>query len=231
MNKDTRGKFQAEVLRICLKTEKITESVSKDLDDILQEQFKAENYREVSGVALFKDEWLSLEIVHYEGIKEVEEALDKFSRGDYSGLEKLSQFAAQAVDFHEKHHGHDSMLSAMKNVFRVASNVYAEKLELPYTTERRKELVGKYNDYILGSYTIFPLIDYIDKKGFLGWFHVHARGTKPSPGDIADNRESDTPALVLSALPSYKETGIDIYLLHHGNVEHLYQGLVYPAKK
>lgn len=228
---NTKGHYRAEVLRICLRDAGLNKSVIQQIGCILQEQFKPENYMEISGIAYFRNNWLDLEIVHSPELLEVDNSLEKLSNGDYSGLEKLSLFANQAVDFHSEHHGENVFFDALKVYFDVAYKTFKEDPEHHFLREMdRKKMVELYKE-LSGFYTIVPVHEHIDKPGFLGWFHVHPRGTKPSPADINSSSNNDIPALLISALPTYLTTGLQIYLLHYGKTELLYHGSLQPAKE
>ncbi|MEK6809123.1 MAG: hypothetical protein AABY40_00455 [Nanoarchaeota archaeon] len=220
----TKGDFRAKALKICLRDAGLTESVTKQLDHILQEQFKPENYRELGGVAYFRNNWLELDLVHPPQIKEVEDSLVKFSQGDYSGLDSLSLFVNDAVDFHQKYHGEVILFNALRHYINAVYNKSKEDPNNLSLTEKERRNAIEIYKRLMKSYTVVPLDEHIDKPGFLGSFHVHPSGSKPSPADINSSSEDDLPALVFSALPTYPKTGISIYLLHLGNEELLYQG-------
>ncbi len=226
----TKGHYRAEILRVCLRDAGLTDSVTKQIENILQEQFKPENYREIGGVAYYKNDWLDLRTVHPPEIQEVEKALNKFSEGDYSGLERLSLFANSAVDFHQEHHGKNPLFNAIKLSFEAAYEKYKEDPQyLIFSENERTTWVNRYKK-IMSHYTIVPLHEHNNQYGFLGWFHVHPSGNGPSPADINFNSD-DIPALVLSALPTYKKTGIEIHLIHFGKSELLYQGPLQAHKQ
>jgi len=227
----SKGYYRAEVLRVCLRDAGLNGSVTRQIGNILQEQFKPENYREIGGVAYFRNNWLELEMVYPQKIQEVERSLDKFSHGDYSGLEELSLFASEAVDFHQEHHGKNILLNAIKFSFKAAYKKHRDdSQDLLLSESERRSWVDRYKE-LMSHYTIVPLHEHIDQYGFLGWFHIHPSGSGPSPADINFSSERDLPALVFSALPTYQKTGIGIHLLHLGKSELLYQGLLQSQKQ
>ena len=169
----TKGDHRAEALKICLRDAGLTESVTRQLDHILQEQFKPENYRELGGVAYFRNRWLELDLVHPPEILEVEDSLDKFSQEDYSGLEKLSLFAGVAINFHRQNHGKDFLFDALEYYLNAVYNKFREDPDhLLLPEDNRKSLVETYKK-LMSNYTIVPTHEHINQPGFLGWFHVH----------------------------------------------------------
>lgn len=220
----TNGDYRAKALKVCITKIGLVPASVADLEKILEEQFKEQTCIEISGAVFYKNNCLSLEMIYAQQIQEVVEALKLFQEGDYSSLKTLSDFAAQATEFHEEHHGKNTFFNAIYLSFQAAYQASVkDHRKISLSEKERKEWTDMYKE-LLRHYTIVPIGEKLKQQGFLGSFHVHGNGSKPSPADIAESLKVGCPELVISATSDYQQSGIKLYLIHAGSFELLYQG-------
>jgi len=222
---ETREEIQSEIIKCYFQESQLDEAIYKQISKILEIQYQIEASPEVGGFVFIKDD-MSLELrVNKPAIqKELETCLSNFEKGDYSNIEPLYGFMQEAESIQASYlDENDAELLVYKGVVQILEKLSLNS-QVKLSEEKRNNLSALFRK-VINSFYAFKLDDIEEGDGrFMGLFHVHKKGTIPSGGDLVINKRHNIPNLVISSTHNYKQEGIEIYLVHSGSYERLYEG-------
>ncbi|MEK6939581.1 MAG: hypothetical protein AABX31_02530 [Nanoarchaeota archaeon] len=228
-----RREDRPELLEILIDPNKIglgQKAISKLLE-IVGLQFQENTICEVSGVAYVEREsnlyQLGLDVVKSQNLIDIENAIKLFGQGDYSKVSILADYANTTCSSIEEVMELPIEFKTARALFNFAAKS-PEKILLLEKHDREK-WVNLYLE-LLGSYVRYNLEEIQFPKDFLGFFHCHSEGSKPSPIDLKSTVKTGIPELVISTTTNYKTEGVSMYVCSQGEFKMVYQGLLQPKQ-
>ncbi len=221
---------QYEILRSFF-TGTLQPQFAAEIDRVLQQQFKVDNFHEIGGSIFKKEDRLELRIVKSEITRGLDGALARFEHdNDDDARETLYQHALWVIG------ANGAYVDESNDDFRIMLGLAKYLLERKDSTpEKRAGILSFYKHYMLQTaYRFYDTELGMKEEGFLGMFHVHNDGSEPSPGDLKA-LQLNMISVVISAEPDYHQKGIALYVIHSGappdqGYETLYQGPLTPQK-
>ncbi|MBU0470802.1 MAG: hypothetical protein KKA62_01845 [Nanoarchaeota archaeon] len=207
----------------------LSDNISSQIRTILEEQFKSGVYSEVGGSIFYHDEGLEMRIVKPKIMEHIDKALTEFEGGNYDNFPSLASYSDKMKESFLKYSERNPDKYLFIDLINECCQTFLKENNLlkNITEDIRKNFVDLYKKYIVGrTYFFLPSELGFSERNFIGIFHVHVAGSKPSIMDLDLNKRIRVANLLISTTEKYEQEGVSLYLIHSESYEQIYEGLL-----